>query len=244
MGKAGSSFKKPANKKNYTKKDIIQVSVFVAAIVALIAVFAIVVSADDFIRTKNGRLQMEDNWLIAQFARKNGAAWYQVGEVGEIEGYTLGTESIGSSLKYLYPDDSNSNVVVIYVGAAVSDYESMQASLTANTITSYGITDPTETVYLTLAGKDAVLNNCIIPELTADEDTADAVEDENADTTEETTEETPVDDGMPGSMIYACIDYDDERCIFIQINTVEAVTDEEAQTLVETVSEAITIIER
>ena len=134
-------------------------------------------------------------------------------------------------------------MVVIYVGAAVSDYESMQASLAANTIVSYGIEDTTETVYLTLAGKDAVMNNCIIPELTADEDTADVAE-ETEETAEETTDETPVDDGLPGSMIYACIDYDDERCIFIQINTLEAVTDEEAQTLVETVADAITIIER
>lgn len=263
MGKAGSGYKKPANKKSYTKKDIIQVSLIIAAIVALVAVFAIVVSNDDFIRTKNGRLQMEDNWLVAQFARKNGTVWYQVGEVGDIEGYTLGTESIGNSVKYIYPEDPANNVVVVYVGAAVSDYEEMNASLTSGTMFNYAITEAPASIELNIAGKDAVMTNCVIPAVTdvaadetADTETADA---ETADEEPAQTEETEnadeaadnenVEDAVdvnaePGSIIYACIDYDDERCIFIQVNTYEAVTDEEAAEIIETVGSAITLIER
>ena len=243
MGKAGSGFKKPANKKSYTKKDIIQVSVFIAAIIALIAVFAIIVSSDDFIRTKNGRLQMDDNWLIAQYATKNGSAWYQVGEVDDIEGYTLSTESAGSSIKYIYPDDVNSNVAVIYVGAAVSDYEEMHESLVTGTVSGYSMEAAPEFTALTIAGKDAVMSNCIIPESDAEEETTETSE-ETEEASEETAEETVIDDSLPGSMIYACIDYDDERCIFIQINTLEAVTDEEAMELIETAGAAITLTER
>ena len=261
MGKAGSGYKKPANKKSYTKKDIIQVSLIIAAIVALVAVFAIVVSSDDFIRTKNGRLQMEDNWLVAQFARKNGTVWYQVGEVGDIEGFTLGTESIGNSVKYFYPEDPANNVVVVYVGAAVSDYEEMNESLTSGTMFNYAITEAPASIELNIAGKDAVMTNCVIPAVTdvaadetADTETADAetAEEEPAQTEEtENSDEASADDtaaaeanAEPGSIIYACIDYDDERCIFIQVNTYEAVTDEEAAEIIETVGSAITLIER
>ena len=45
-------------------------------------------------------------------------------------------------------------------------------------------------------------------------------------------------------MLYATIEYDDERCIFIQTNTVEEITEEEGKALIETIANAITIIER
>jgi len=274
MGKAGSGFKKPANKKKVSKKDIISVSAVVAVIVAIIIVFAIVVNNDDFIRTKNGRLQMDDNWLIAQYERKNGAVWYQIGEVGEIEGFSLTTESAGNSMKYIYPDDLTNNVSVIYVGSSYSTYDAMIESLSLNTALSYGITEVPETVSTTIAGRDAFMVHCVIPceedlaeetteeateetteevteettkeatEETTEEVTEETTEEVTEETTEEATEETATPHSHPGSMIYACIEYDDQRCIFIQINTVEAVTDEEAFDLVETVGAVITLIDR
>ena len=251
MGKAGSGFKKPVQKKAFTKKDIISVSALVAVVAVLIIVFAIVVSSDDFIRTKNGRLQMEDNWLIAEYAKNNGTKYYQIGEVADIEGFTLGTESAANTLKTFYPDDVNNNIAVIYVGGTVSNHAEMAAYLSAYTAASFGseaaIPELTE-----LCGREAYYVHCLTTpveeatEETTEEAAEEVVEETTEEATEETTEETVEDiyNSNPECMIYATIEYDDERCIFIQTNTVEEISVEEGKALIETIADAITIIER
>lgn len=266
MGKAGSSFKKPVVKKTFTKKDIKGFALIAAAIVAVIVVIAILIGTDDFIREKDGLLQMEDNWLIASFTSTgNGGQYYKVGEVGDIEGYTLGEESAHSAMKYLWPvDEAASNVHVIYVGAANSQYEEMASYLSVNTGMSAGVTTLYTPAEMTLCGRDANFVYCVTdPETVAELNAADAAEDEPAEETDEPAEttdepaeteapaeETPADETAeeteesPGCIIYACIEYDDERCVYMQINTVGVVTEDEAKALVETVGEAITIEER
>lgn len=242
MGKAGSGFKKPAGKKKaFSKKDIIYTSLIAAAVVIFIVVLAIMISNDDFIRTKNGRLQMEDNWLIAEYPKKNATRYYQIGEVGDIEGFTLSTESAGNSLKTYYPDDITDNVAVIFVGATVSNHAEMAAYLTAYTSAAYGCEMP-ELYETELCGRDAYFACCV----------TDPVEEETEETSDENAAEEedgiiqPVETetDLPGCMIYAAIEYDNERCVYIQTNTVEVVTEEEARALVDEIAAAITIIDR
>ena len=259
MGKAGSGFKKPVQKKAFTKKDIISVSALVAVVAVLIIVFAIVVSSDDFIRTKNGRLQMEDNWLIAEYAKNNGTKYYQIGEVADIEGFTLGTESAANTLKTFYPDDPTNNVAVIYVGGTVSNHAEMAAYLSAYTAATYG-NEAAMPQLTELCGREAYYVHSLtapieeaVEETTeeAAEEAAEEVVEETAEevveeTAEETADETVenIYSNDPACMLYATIEYDDERCIFIQTNTVEEITEEEGKALIETIANAITIIER
>ena len=283
MGKAGSGYKKPAGKKKaFSKKDIIYTSLVAAAVIILIAVLAIVINNDDFIRTKNGRLQMDDNWLIAQFAKNNGTNYYQIGEVGDIEGFELGSESAGNTLKTFTPYDLTNNVTVVYVGASASNYAQMAAYMSASTALSFG-NEAYVPVEMELCGRDALYVYCV-NEPSADEETAEEADetaeettdeatdetvdetteettdetaeeyvDETADETveetsdeavEETAEETEASDGEVANIIYAFIEYDDERCIFIQFNTMEKITEDEGKAFIETVADAITVIDR
>ena len=250
MGKAGSGFKKPAGKKKaFSKKDIIYTSLIAAAVVIFIVVLAIVISNDDFIRTKNGRLQMEDNWLIAEYAKKNDTRYYQIGEVGDIEGFTLSTESAGNTLKTYYPDDITDNVAVIFVGATVSNHAEMAAYLTAYTSAAYGCEMP-ELYETELCGRNAYFACCVTDPV--EEETAEGETEETEETADENAAEAedgiiqPVetDTDLPGCMIYATIEYDDQRCVYIQTNTVEVVTEEDARALVDEIAAAITITDR
>ena len=283
MGKAGSGFKKPAAKKKaFTKKDIIYTSLIAAAVVIFIVVLAIVITNDDFIRTKNGRLQMENNWLIAEYPKNNTTRYYQIGEVGDIEGFTLSSESAGNTLKTYYPDDMTDNVAVVFVGATSSNHAQMAAYLSAYTAASYGCEAPVPEL-TELVGREGYFVQCFpnrpMEAITdtaeeteaaetdetaaADETTEDTEVTETEETLEETevaeteetadetevaeTEEAAADETaneLPGCMIYATIEYDDARCIYIQTNTVEEVTAEEARELIYTIADAITIIER
>lgn len=270
MGKAGSGFKKPVEKKTFTKKDIKILALTGIAIIAVIVILAIVIKNDDFIRVKNGVLQMEDNWLIADFSKTgNSSQYYQIGEVGEIEGFTLGAESANSTMKYFWPDEEDtSNIHVIYVGAAASNYSSMADYLSITTCVSAGIDVAYEPADMTCAGRDAKFVYCpadpaAVAEWNAahpaetgeaaDEDATDespaagdtAAEAGNAeDAADEAAGTGETDEEAPGCIIYACIDYDGEKCVYIQINTVDVVTEDEAKALVETVGESITLIER
>lgn len=267
MGKAGSGFKKPVQKKTFTKKDIRILSLAAIAIIAVIVILAIVIKNDDFIRVKNGVLQMEDNWLIADFSRTgNSSQYYQIGEVGAIEGFTLGSESANSTMKYLWPDDEETgNIHVIYVGTAASNYSSMADYLSITTSVSAGIDVAYEPADITCAGRDAKFVYCPTdPAAVAEWNAAHPADTgESADETGEAgdiaaedaaADETAADsDGeaagetgeeTPGCIIYACIDYDGERCVYIQVNTVNVVTEDEAKALVKTVGESITLIKR
>ena len=245
MGKAGSGFKKPANNKKTNKKDILYISLVIVAIVAVIVGIAIAVASDDFIRIKDGALQMDNNWLISAYERKNGTSYYQVGEVGEIEGFYM-AEAPSSSIKYIYPNEDTNNVSVIYVGSSHSAYDEMLTSLNDSSALSYGLAETPAVIEMTIAGKSALMANCVIPHAEETEETEETAEETTEEATEETADEHDhaAEDELPGSVIYACIEYDDERCIFIQTNTVEALTDEEAQALIETIGAAITLIER
>ena len=279
MGKAGSGFKKPVRKKTFTKKDVRILVLAAIAIIAAVVILALVIRNDDFIRIKNGVLQMEDNWLISDFSKTGKTSqYYQIGEVGAIEGFTLGEESANSSMKYFWPDDEeSSNVHVIYVGTAASSYSGMADYLSISTCSSAGIEVAYEPADITCAGRDAKFVYCPAdpaavaewnaahPADTAEaaDDTAEAADDmaEAADDTaeaeaaDEDAADAPAadtsgeadgetDEETPGCIIYACIDYDGERCVYIQVNTVKAVTEEEAKSLIETVGKSITLIER
>lgn len=269
MGKAGSGFKKPVQKKMFTKKDIRILSLAAIAIIAVIVVMALVIKNDDFIRVKNGVLQMEDNWLIADFSKTgNSSQYYQIGEVEAVDGFSLGDESANSTMKYLWPDDEETcNIHVIYVGTASSSYSTMADYLSVTTCSSAGIEVSYEPADITCAGRDAKFVYCpadpaavaewnaahpaetedISDEAAADDTIAEddaAAEAADAENAVESAETDESDNETPGCIIYACIDYDGERCVYIQINTVEAVTVDEAEALIETVGKSITLIER
>ena len=263
MGKAGSSFKKPVVKKTFTKKDIKGIALICAAIIAAVLIIALLIGTDDFIREKDGVLQMEDNWLISAYSNtgKTGQ-YYQIGEVGDIEGFTLGTESAQSTMKYFWPTEDNEDFHIIYIGTA-GNYEEMADYLSANTNLTAGANELYTPKDITCADRNAKFIYCVtdpaaVAEMNAEnadeteaaEDTAEeageATEEtaEAAEATEETEEVAEETEESPGCIIYACIEYDEERCIYIQVNTVEVVTEEEALGYIDMVGEAITIIER
>lgn len=261
MGKAGNGFRKPVRKKAFTKKDIRILALAGIAIAAVIVILAMIIKNDDFIRVKDGVLEMEDNWLIADFSKTGKSTqYYMIGEVGSIDGFTLGDESANSTMKYFWPDDETGNVHVIYIGAAASSYSSMADYLSITTCASAGIEVAYEPVDITCAGRDAKFVYCPAdpaavaewnaahPAETGESDDAaaqeDTTEDEAAQEPESSEDEAANEEETPGCIIYACIDYDGERCVYIQINTVNAVTEDDAKALIETAGGAITLVER
>ena len=141
MGKAGKGYRKPGRKHAFSKKDWIWTSVLAVAVITAVVILALVIRSDDFLRTENGKLQMEPNWLIANYSKTSTPQYYQIGSVGEIPGFTLGDESAYSATKYLHAQDENADAQLIYISGAASDYAEMAKYLSSKAAQLAGVDD-------------------------------------------------------------------------------------------------------
>lgn len=243
MGKAGGNFKKPTQKKSFTKKDIRAMAIIGAIIAAVVVVLAIVISTDDFLRVENGLVQMEDNWLVADFSRTGASyQYYQVGELGDVEGFTLGEESAYNDMKYLHPAEEDGMISVIYVGATRSNYAEMANYLAEGNAANFGVEyyEPTD---ISMQGMDGLFVYCVLPdeeelaaEATTEPEATEAPAEEDA-AAEETDEDSVTVIG------YGVFEYDDEHCIYVQVNGDSTMTEEIAREYIRLVGESLTVIE-
>ena len=269
MGKAGKGYRKPGKKRAFSKKDWIWTSVLAVAVIAAVIILALVIHNDDFLRTENGKLQMEPNWLIANYSKTSTPQYYQIGSVGEIPGFTLGDESAYSATKYLHAQDENADAQLIYISGAASDYAELAKYLSSTAAKLAGV-DEMESVPFTCAGREALYSFYTREETPAAETPAPDATENTSDETKETTapdaeataepeaeetaapdaEETaaPVEDEdtepVITSVAYACIRYDDGHCVSIQVNVDGPITEEEAVRLLTLAGDGITFIQR
>lgn len=230
MGKAGPGYRKPKTRKYFTKKDIISTIIVVAIIAMVVAVIAVMISRDDFIRITDGKLEMEDNWLIANYSESSRAMYYKVGEVGQIDGYTLDAGSAQSTIKSLTPDSDDALIKAIYVGTYGSDYNAMAEQMAK---LYSGVTGPVE---ITCAGRDArLIYGSASGQIGEAEDT------DAADEAEELEDEAAAEDTW---VMIAYIDYDDGHCVYIQLNSDVELSQAEIEAQLATVADALTLVDR
>lgn len=227
MGKAGPGCRKPKSRKYFAKKDIISTTIVVAIIAVVVAVIAVMISRDDFIRITDGKLEMEDNWLIANYSESSRAMYYKVGEVGTIDGYTMDSGSAQSTIKSLTPDSDDALIKAIYVGTYGSDYKAMADQMAE--IYS-GVTGPVE---ITCAGRDA--------RLIYGSTSGQIGEAEEPEATDEAEEEGASEDTW---VMIAYIDYDDGHCVYIQLNSDVELSQSETEAQLATVADALTLVDR
>lgn len=237
MGKAGPGYRKPKKKKYFSKKDIISGIVILAVIAAAVAVLAVVISRDDFIRTVDGKLDMEPNWLVANYSNGSSTMYYKIGEVADIDGYTLSESSAQSAVKTFTPDSEDVLIKGCYFGSLASDYATAVDSM------AKFYTDITGPVDITCAGRNAKYITSFSPAETAETD-------ETAVETEE-TENKSVDkmadlnsDDEDIWVMITYIDYDDDHCVYIQLNSDHELTQEEAEEQLGIFAEALTLTKR
>ena len=268
MGKAGPGYKKPKTKKYFTKKDIISTSVVAAIVIIAVIVLGVVISRDDFIRTKDGRLEMEDNWLISNYSNTSKTMYYKVGEIGDVEGYTLGAGSAQSPIKVLTADDENAPVSTVYLGTFEHNY-----TTAAEAMVEY-YTETTGPIDTTIAGRSAkYITSFSAAEGTTEETSEEASEEvpaeEAAEETpaeepaEETAEEAPAEETADEAeaaeetvavespyaaedifVLIAYVDYDEDHCIYIQLTGNQELTTEEIDAHLAKISDRITLVER
>ena len=236
MGKAGKGYKKPGKKRAFSKKDWIWTSVLAVAVIAAVVILALVIRNDDFLRTENGKLQMEPNWLVANYSKTSTPQYYQIGSVGEIPGFTLGDESAYSATKYLHAQDENADAQLIYISGAASDYAEMAKYLSSTAARLAGV-DEMESVPFTCAGREALYSFYTMEETPAAETPAPDAEETAQPAEGEETEPVIT------SVAYACIRYDDGHCVSIQVNVNGPITEEEAVRLLTLAGDGITFIQ-
>ena len=260
MGKAGKGYKKPKQKKYITKRDTIITALILVVILAVVAVIAVQIHNDDFIRKKDGKYAIEKNWIVANFSKTNTYKLYKIGEVGEMDGYELQDSSENSLIKYIHPvDEENADIEFAYIGSVTRNYKTIMESLKAT------YSDLAEPVYFTCTGRDAVFSYYQLPEDDSDEEDAEtAVDTEAADETaaeaaQDVAEEEPIDYEAEGAVIaasgdptasqtlyngFAYIQYDEEHSVYIQLMGPKMLTEAEAQAIYETIGNGITLTDR
>jgi hypothetical protein len=230
MGKAGTGYSKPKKRKYFTKKDVISTVIVVAIIAVVVAVIAIAINRDDFIRVSDGKLEMEDNWLIANYSESSKALYYKVGEIGDIDGYTLDAGSAQSTVKSLTPESDDALIKAIYVGTYDSDYE------TVTDIMIERFKDVNGPFDITCAGRDA---KYITSFSSADDVETDGTAEGEAESGDETG--AAANDAW---ILIAYIDYDDGHCAYIQLNSETELTQAEAEEQLAIVAAALTLEDR
>ena len=225
--------------------------------VIAIVVFAILVSSDDFIRTKDGVLQMDNNWLVGEYEKKNNVGYYKIGEVGEMENFYL-VNAEGSATKYVMPAAEDSTITMSYVGSVNAGYTEFAEMLK----TIYEI-DESASAEMTVDGNKAlyIFSAAAETEEVA-EDTEEAPAEETVedhDHSEEEEAEHTEDDGHDHSehdhdhseeivldvpSAYLLIDYDDTHSIMVELTCTAETTEEEARAAIEEIGAAITIEDR
>ena len=223
------------------------------AVITAVVILALVIRSDDFLRTENGKLQMEPNWLIANYSKTSTPQYYQIGSVGEIPGFTLGDESAYSATKYLHAQDENADAQLIYISGAASDYAEMAKYLSSKAAQLAGV-DEMESVPFTCAGREALYSFYTMEETPAAETAAPDAEETASAETEETAQPDAEETAQPAegeetepvitSVAYACIRYDKGHCVSIQVNVNGPITEEEAVRLLTLAGDGITFIQR
>lgn len=256
MGKAGKGYKKPKQKKYITKRDTIITALILVVILAVVAVIAVQIHNDDFIRKKDGKYAIEKNWIVANFSKTSTYKLYKIGEVGEMDGYELQDSSENSLIKYIHPvDEENADIEFAYIGSVTRNYKTIMESLKAT------YSDLAEPVYFTCAGRDAVFSYYQLPDDSSDEESAETADDAEtaAEAADDAAEEELIDYEAEGAVIaasgdptasktlyngFAYIQYDEERSVYIQLMGPKMLTEAEAQAIYETIGNGITLIDR
>ena len=209
-------YRKTIAKKPYlTKKEII-ITVCIAAALILAFVLFNLLYDDSSLKIRNGKLQVSENSLILNTGSAKHPAYYKIGQIADIEGYTLNSHSQGTDehdLEYVYYPEGESDIDLISVNTYAYD-----ASVFSSSAEITYASDPAmESSALKTIEDDGHSVSYLTFRVLEQEETA------SEENTEETTEETAAEEVTYVQALHAYVSVNTDQCVYILIrNDVES----------------------
>ena len=207
-------YRKTVEKKPYlTKKEII-ITACVAAAVILAFVLCNALYDDGSLKVKNGELQVSENSLILNTGSSKYPVYYKIGQIAEIDGYTLDAHPQGTDpydMEYVFYPEGESDIDLISVNTYAYD-----ASVFTQSAEITYANDPTmETSALQTIEDDGHAVSYLTFRVLEQE--------EAAETSEETTDETAAEEEVTYvQALHAYVNVNTDQCVYILVrNDVE-----------------------
>lgn len=217
MAKTAKKFRKPIKKKGFmSKRDVIITAILVVALAAVVTVLVKIADSDDFIRTKDGVLVMDDDWIIANYSKTGGSLYYQIGTLGAVDGFERDARYLKTPTQRLNPVDEASSVEYCMIGASAKSYVEMADYAVEFVLKEYDVA-ASEIYDIDLNGR----NGKYVTYSTPDDDPEDET------------------DGIFVAICY--IEYSADHCVFVQLN---APAEIECGEYFKQINEQITLIPR
>lgn len=211
-------YRKTVEKKPYLTKKEITITACIAAALILIVVLFNIFYDDGSLKVKDGVVQTSENSLILNTGSAKYPTYYKIGQLADIEGYTLHSNVNGTDenvLEYVYYPDGESDIDLISVNTYAYDasvFSSVAEQTYANdsTMTSTALQtiedDGHSVSYLTFS---------VLEQEPAEETTEEAAE--------ETTQAAAEEEVIYVQALHAYVSVNTDQCIYILIrNDVES----------------------
>ena len=207
-------YRKTVEKKPYlTKKEII-ITISIAAALILAFVLSNILYDDGSLKIRNGELQVSENSLILNTGSNSYPAYYKIGQLAEIEGYTLDSHPQGTDeydMEYVYYPEGESDIDLISVNSYAYDASVFSSAA--------------ETTY----ANDSTMASTALKTIEDDGHSVSYLtfsvleQDEAAESTDEAAEETAAEETAYVQALHAYVSVNTDQCVYILIrNDVES----------------------
>jgi len=219
-------YRKTVEKKPYlTKKEII-ISVCIVAALILAFVLINVLYDDGSLKVKDGVAQTSENSLLLNTGSGRAPVYYKLGQLDNIEGYTLDSHPYGSDdnvKEYIYSPEGESDIDLISVNTYPYD-----ASVFASAAEQTYANDPTMASSMLQTIEDdghtvSYMTFRVLEQESTAEDAEAAAETTAEETTSEETTEAAAEEPVYVQALHAYVGVNTDQCIYILIrNDVES----------------------
>lgn len=218
-------YRKSVQKKPYlTKKDIIITAAVVAAIILVVVLFNIFYD-DGSLKVKDGVVQTSENSLVLNTGSANNPVYYKIGQLTDIDGYTLTTNyksTDANVLEYVYYPEGESDIDLISVNPYAYD-ASLFSAAAEQTYASDSTMASSELQTIEDDGHTVSYLTFSVLEQEETEEEAATEEASETETTEETTEAAAEEEVVYVQALHAYVSVDTDQCIYILVrNDVES----------------------
>ena len=210
-------YRKTVEKKPYLTKKEITITICVIAALILAFVLFNILYDDGSLKIRNGKLQVSENSLILNTGSSKHPAYYKIGQIADIEGYTMDSHPQGTDehdLEYVFYPEGESDIDLISVNTYAYD-----ASVFSSSAEITYANDPTmaSSELKTIEDDGHSVSYLTFRVLEQEEAAA-------AETAEETTaEETAAEKATYVQALHAYVSVNTDQCVYILIrNDVES----------------------
>ena len=210
-------YRKTVEKKPYLTKKEITITICVIAALILAFVLFNILYDDGSLKIRNGKLQVSENSLILNTGSSKHPAYYKIGQIADIEGYTMDSHPQGTDehdLEYVFYPEGESDIDLISVNTYAYD-----ASVFSSSAEITYANDPTmaSSELKTIEDDGHSVSYLTFRVLEQEEAAAE-------ETAEETTaEETAAEEATYVQALHAYVSVNTDQCVYILIrNDVES----------------------